>query len=76
MDLNTKNGQPVEVSEVGGLEMRVVASETAADSDEQRLKRVEALTAWLLAEWQREQSLRSAECGPDNGSGNPPGLRQ
>ena len=56
-----EDDQPLQVANVGGFQMRVVASETAADSDEQRLRRVDAITARLLAEWQREQSRRSAE---------------
>jgi len=49
---------------VGTFAFRVVIGESASGLDEvaeQRARRTEALTRWLLAQWQREQQRRIAE---------------
>ena len=40
---------------VGQIEMTVVAAPPAPEAEQRWQQRVEALAAWLLAEWQREQ---------------------
>jgi hypothetical protein len=40
---------------VGQFDMRVEAAEPASQTLERWNRRAEALAAWLLAEWQREQ---------------------
>lgn len=48
--------QPTQTERIGKFEFNVVYEPDASpDRDEQR---VAALTAWLLAEWQREQEAR------------------
>lgn len=44
---------------VGGIEMRVALAEPSAESSARWARRAEALAAWLLAEWQREQTARA-----------------
>ena len=51
--------EPVATHRIGRFEFKVVAGEPTADGEPQR--RSEAITAWLLAEWQREQMRRMAE---------------
>lgn len=40
---------------VGDFEMRVVASERTAESEERWSKRSRMIAAWLLNEWKRQQ---------------------
>ena len=40
---------------VGQFEMRAVAAEPSNEANERWEGRVDALAAWLLAEWQRER---------------------
>jgi hypothetical protein len=40
---------------VSGFEMRIVRSDQPEQADEHRSRRIEVLTAWLLAEWERER---------------------
>ena len=40
---------------VGQIEMTVVLAPPTPDAERRWEQRVEALAAWLLAEWQREQ---------------------
>jgi hypothetical protein len=40
---------------VGGFEMRVTIAEPSPEAAERWEQRIEALTAWLLTEWQRQQ---------------------
>ncbi|MEX0654660.1 MAG: hypothetical protein WD534_12655 [Phycisphaeraceae bacterium] len=47
---------------VGKFEFTIVADEGGdEDVQQQRSQRRRAITAWLLAEWQREQRRRMAE---------------
>lgn len=47
---------------VGKYEFTIVADESGdEDVEQQRAQRRRAITAWLLAEWQREQRRRMAE---------------
>lgn len=46
---------------VGNLDMRICDGEPNAESDERWQRRSEALAAWLLDQWQREQRQRMAE---------------
>lgn len=46
---------------VGNIEMRVAFAEPTPESEARWARRAEALAAWLLAEWQREQSEHARE---------------
>lgn len=46
---------------VGNIEMRVRFGERSPESDERWQRRSEALAAWLIEQWQREQRRRMAE---------------
>lgn len=46
---------------VGNIEMRLRVGQPRPDSDERWHRRSEALAAWLLEQWQREQRRRLAE---------------
>lgn len=45
---------------VGPLEMRIEAAESTPGSEQRWEQRFEALTAWLLSEWQRESQREAA----------------
>lgn len=47
---------------VGSFDMRVVITERSAESDHRWDCRVEALAAWLLAEWEHERRGRREAC--------------
>lgn len=47
---------------VGLLDMRVVIAERSDESDDRWRRRVEALAAWLLAEWEHERRGRREAC--------------
>jgi len=40
---------------VSGFEMRVVAGEPSPEAEQRWEHRIEAMTAWLVDEWQRQQ---------------------
>lgn len=46
---------------VGRIKFEVVAADRTPEADERWSRRSEAITAWLLAEWEREQGRRMAE---------------
>lgn len=45
---------------VGPLELRVEVAETTAEVARRWERRAEALAAWLLSEWEREQQEEAA----------------
>ncbi len=45
---------------VGKLEMRIEPAEHTPESEERWSGRVDALTAWLLSQWERERALKEA----------------
>jgi hypothetical protein len=47
---------------VGQIDMRLEMANRSSGPDERWSGRVDALAAWLLAEWQREQQLRREAC--------------
>lgn len=52
----TEVAEPAQTERIGKFEFSIVYEpDESHDRDEQR---VAALTAWLLAEWQREQQMR------------------
>jgi hypothetical protein len=54
--------KPDTTHRVGKYEFTVVADQGGdEDMEQQRAQRRRAITAWLLAEWQREQRRRAAE---------------
>lgn len=55
--------KPNPTERIGKLEFRVAYEPAPADPQESNERRVEALTAWLLAEWHREQQAKQ-EHGP------------
>lgn len=58
--MNTVLDKP-QTHRVGRIEFEVVATDRTADGEERWSRRSEAITAWLLAEWEREQRRRMAE---------------
>ena len=46
---------PGAVERIGPLEMRTEVAEATADAADRWTRRAEAVAAWLVAEWQREQ---------------------
>jgi len=46
---------------VGRFEFEVVADERTPEVEQRWARRSEAITKWLLAEWEREQRRRMAE---------------
>lgn len=56
--------EPVTTHRVGKFEFRLVTDEGDPSPDkvaDLRARRTEAITRWLLAQWQREQQRRIAE---------------
>ena len=49
-----KNGATGPTERVGSFEMRVEVAEVTAEAADRWTHRSEALSAWLVAEWQRE----------------------
>lgn len=45
---------------VGKWEMRIARGDATRESKERWNDRIDALSAWLLSEWQREQALKEA----------------
>lgn len=50
---------PDATQRVGKFEFRVAAEKSASEGEDHRAQRIEALRAWLLAQWQREQAVRN-----------------
>ncbi|MBI1373920.1 MAG: hypothetical protein GC159_14450 [Phycisphaera sp.] len=46
---------------VGRIEFEIVADDRTPEVEERWSRRSEAIAAWLLAEWEREQRRRAAE---------------
>jgi len=46
---------------VGKIEFQVVTGDRTPEVEERWSRRSEAIAAWLLAEWEREQRRRMAE---------------
>lgn len=56
--------EPVTTHRVGKFEFRIVTDEGEPGPDEVaelRAQRTQAITRWLMAQWQREQQRRIAE---------------
>lgn len=56
--------EPVTMHRVGKFEFRIVTDEgepTPEEVAELRTRRTQAITRWLLAQWQREQQRSMAE---------------
>lgn len=45
---------------VGKWEMRIAHGDATPEGEERWNDRIDALTAWLLSEWEREQALKEA----------------
>ena len=45
---------------VGKLEMRIAPAERTPETEERWNGRVDALTTWLLSQWERERALKEA----------------
>ena len=53
-------GAPETTERVGSYEMRVMVAQASEETDKCWTLRAEALTAWLAAEWRREQRTEAA----------------
>ena len=52
---------PVGARRIGKFTFEVRAAEPSDDANERWQRRTDALAAWLMAEWEREQRQRAAE---------------
>jgi len=52
---------PVAARRISKFTFEVRAAEPTDDADERSQRRSDALAAWLMAEWEREQRQRMAE---------------
>lgn len=62
--MDTEVDEPVMTQRVGNFEFRIATEmrePTRQEADELRARRSEALTRWLLSQWQREDQRRVAE---------------